>query len=151
MNDETIIKPIRVPLSKRVLDGIYLMFTHRITTEEQAKKFWSWFATILITAFISSAYPVLLLIQARENIEGLQIQVAVKKSPEEFVKLRMFTIEDIVYIVGTEAEYPRGSSEMAKDIKELTIEVNELKQVADAALEKANAHDRVLKKIVREK
>ena len=151
MTDQIETHPIRVPLSKRILDGIYLMFTHRITTEEQARKFWSWFATMLATAFIASAYPTMLYVQATEIMAKLQIENSVKKSPDEFVKLRMFTINEIVYVVGTEAEYPRNTSEMAQEIKDLTVKVNQLKQVADAALEKANAHDRVLKKLVREK
>src|SRR3990167_1160989 len=139
-------------LPERAVEAAYHLAKKPLTENELKAKTVSLKNTVimflLIILMVFASWGWLLYIQTQEQLASANIQLAIKKSPEEFVKLKMFTINNVVYIVGTEAEYPRESSELARDIKALTIKVNELKQVADAALEKANAHERALKKIV---
>lgn len=147
MAEETI-KP-RVPLVAR----IYWAITHKQLSEDQRHAFWSWFLTILLTAFISSTFPIMLYVQAQDRLETKINETKDKKSDQEFIDMRVFMhgSPPLEYVVGTRDEFPRATSEMVKDIKELTVKINNLRQATDILLEQSNKHERALKKFEKER
>lgn len=156
MTEETKIPVVTMtsPFRERLLGHIYAIFTKKHLTEASAKAFWSWFITIAVVAALSAAYPTMLLIQAREQITKLELQVTDKKSLSEFAAMGKFVIaesgrEPIVYVVGTEAEYPFGMSEAAKRLDVVERKLTEAKTVADAALKSATDNAKVTEKIMR--